>query len=93
VTPASRDVWDKCLRAGLFNVLLDAGAVINSPGCGACPGVHGGIPGDGEVVLSTTNRNYTGRMGNPNASVYLASPATAAVAAIYGEVVDPRDVP
>lgn len=93
VTPASREVWDQCLRAGLFNVLLEAGAVISSPGCGACPGVHGGVPGDGEVVLSTTNRNYTGRMGNPNAFVYLASPATAAAAAIHGEIVDPREVP
>jgi 3-isopropylmalate/(R)-2-methylmalate dehydratase large subunit len=92
VTPASRDVWEKCLRAGLFNVLLDAGATISSPGCGACPGVHGGVPGDGENVLSTTNRNYVGRMGNPNSSVYLASPATAAATALYGEIVDPREV-
>ena len=92
VTPASREVWRKALRAGLFEVLTDAGATIQSPGCGACPGVHGGIPGDGENVLSTTNRNYVGRMGNPLAFTYLASPATAAATAMHGVITDPREV-
>ena len=92
VTPASKESYEKALRAGLFGVLLDAGAVINTPGCGACPGVHLGIPGDGEKVLSTTNRNYTGRMGNPAAFTYLASPATAAATAMYGVITDPREV-
>src|SRR3990172_9022492 len=92
VTPSSRESYIKTLQAGLFEVLLEAGASINSPGCAACPGVHGGVPGDGENVLSTTNRNYTGRMGNPHAFTYLASPATAAATAIYGEIADPREV-
>ena len=92
VTPASKESYEKSLKAGLFDVLLDAGAMINSPGCAACPGVHGGIPGDGENVLSTTNRNYVGRMGNPSAFTYLASPATAAATTIYGVITDPREV-
>ena len=92
VTPASKESYVRAMKEGLFGVLLDAGATINSPGCGACPGVHLGIPGDGENVLSTTNRNYVGRMGNPNAFVYLGSPLTAAATALYGVITDPRTV-
>ena len=92
VTPASKESYVRAMKEGLFGVLLDAGATINSPGCGACPGVHLGIPGDGENVLSTTNRNYVGRMGNPLAFTYLASPATAAATAMYGVITDPREV-
>jgi len=92
VTPASKESYSRAMKGGLFDILLDAGAVINTPGCGACPGVHLGIPGDGENVLSTTNRNYVGRMGNPMAFTYLASPATAAATAIYGVITDPREV-
>ncbi len=92
VTPASKESYVRSMKEGLFEVLLDAGATINPPGCGACPGVHLGIPGDGENVLSTTNRNYVGRMGNPAAFTYLASPATAAATAIYGVITDPREV-
>lgn len=92
VTPASKESYVRAMKEGLFERLLDAGAVINTPGCGACPGVHLGIPGDGENVLSTTNRNYVGRMGNPMAFTYLASPATAAATAMYGVITDPREV-
>jgi len=92
VVPASKEAYVRSMKEGLFEILLDAGATINSPGCGACPGVHLGIPGDGENVLSTTNRNYVGRMGNPAAFTYLASPATAAATAIYGVITDPREV-
>ena len=92
VVPASKESYLKAMKAGLFSILLDAGATINSPGCGACPGVHLGVPGDGEHVLSTTNRNYVGRMGNPAAFTYLASPATAAATAMYGVITDPREV-
>lgn len=92
VTPASKEAYVKALKSGHLQTLLDFGAIINSPGCAACPGVHGGIPGDGENVLSTQNRNYKGRMGNPNAFVYLGSPLTAAATAIYGVITDPRTV-
>ena len=92
VTPASKEAYVRAMREGLFTILLDAGATINSPGCGACPGVHLGVPGDGENVLSTTNRNYVGRMGNPAAFTYLASPATAAATAMHGVITDPREV-
>ena len=92
VVPASKESYVRSMKEGLLEILLDAGATINPPGCGACPGVHLGIPGDGENVLSTTNRNYVGRMGNPAAFTYLASPATAAATAIYGAITDPREV-
>ena len=92
VTPASKEAYRQALAAGHLQTLVDFGAMINSPGCGACPGVHGGVPGDGENVLSTQNRNYTGRMGNPSSFVYLGSPATAAATALYGVITDPRTV-
>ncbi len=92
VTPASKEAYLLTLRSGHLQTLLDFGAMVNSPGCAACPGVHGGIPGDGENVLSTQNRNYKGRMGNPSAFVYLGSPLTAAATAIYGVITDPRTV-
>jgi len=90
VTPASRRVYGQALREGLLEIFNDVGASINSPGCGACVGVHQAILGDGERCLATQNRNFQGRMGNVNGFIYLGSPATAAATALAGKLVDPR---
>ncbi len=90
VTPGSRQILREAIGDGTMATLVDAGATITAPGCGACVGVHDGIPGDGEACLSTQNRNFEGRMGNPKALIYLASPAVAAATALEGRIADPR---
>lgn len=90
VFPASWRIYKEAMRRGYLSELIDAGAVVMNPGCGCCLGVHQGALGDGEVALSTTNRNFKGRMGNPNSEVYLCSPAVAAASALTGVITDPR---
>jgi 3-isopropylmalate/(R)-2-methylmalate dehydratase large subunit len=91
VFPASGKIYRQALGKGYLAEFMRAGAVVMNPGCGPCLGVHEGALGDGEVALSTTNRNFRGRMGNPNSEVYLCSPAVAAASAITGVITDPRE--
>jgi len=89
VFPASARVFSQALKKKIIQDLTAAGAVIVNPGCGCCLGVHQGALADGESALSTTNRNFKGRMGNPNAEVFLCSPAVAAASALTGVITDP----
>jgi 3-isopropylmalate/(R)-2-methylmalate dehydratase large subunit len=89
IAPASKRIFDAALRDGTVQILSEAGATFITSGCGPCVGTHQGIPGDGEAVISSTNRNFRGRMGNPKADIYLGSPAVVAASALRGEITDP----
>ncbi|MBI4928804.1 MAG: 3-isopropylmalate dehydratase large subunit [Anaerolineae bacterium] len=90
ITPASQTIYEKALANGLIQVFLDAGCTVNAPGCGACIGRHGGVLAAGERALTTMNRNFIGRMGSPEAEIFLGSPAAAAASALEGCIADPR---
>ena len=90
VVPATTDIWKQANKEGLLDIFMEAGATVSTPTCGACLGGHMGILASGESCISTTNRNFVGRMGSPKSEVYLASPATVAASAIEGKIADPR---
>ena len=90
VVPASGSVYRRMLETGVFETLVDAGAIVQNAGCGPCAGYHQGVLGAGDVCLATANRNFPGREGSMDSEVYLASPATVGVSALYGEITDPR---
>ncbi|HMO41262.1 MAG TPA: 3-isopropylmalate dehydratase large subunit [Saprospiraceae bacterium] len=90
IVPASQTVYLEALKKGYLQTLVEAGAAIDTPSCAACAGIHTGVAGDGDIVLSAGNRNMKGRMGSKNAQIYLTSPAVVAASAVRGEITDPR---
>ncbi len=92
VTPASKEIYMQALKEGLIETFINSGAIFTNSTCGACIGGHLGVLGEDEVCISSTNRNFKGRMGAPSAQVYLASPASVAAAALKGKIIDQREV-
>lgn len=92
VVPATQSIYRRAIAEGIIETFLDAGALISPPTCGACFGGHMGILGAGETAVATTNRNFRGRMGHPDSSVYLANAWVAGAAAVTGELVPPSEV-
>ncbi|MBK7171635.1 MAG: 3-isopropylmalate dehydratase large subunit [Bacteroidales bacterium] len=91
VIPASQDIYLQAMESGMIRTFMEAGASVLSPSCGPCLGTGQGIPADNYTIISTANRNFKGRMGNKNSSIYLASPAVVAYSALKGEIADPRE--
>ena len=89
IAAASREIYLKALDAGFIDTFIRAGAAVVVPGCGPCVGTHNGVLADGEIAISTANRNFKGRMGNPKGFIYLGSPATVVASAIEGRIADP----
>ena len=92
VNPATHEIYRRCLDDGTLEILLDAGAIIQPAGCGACAGLHSGIVAEGENIITTATRNFRGRMGSRESGIYLASPFTVAATAVAGRVMDPREI-
>ena len=92
VIPATQKIYKQCIREGLLEIFVDAGCAVNTPSCGPCMGGHMGVMAAGEKCVSTTNRNFVGRMGDTESLIYLASPEVAAASAIAGYIADPRKV-
>ncbi len=91
VSPASREIWKKADREGILGGLAEAGAVILAPTCGVCVGLHSGLLAAGESCISSSNRNFMGRMGSRQAKIFLGSPMTVAASALAGQIADPRE--
>ena len=92
VIPATNTIWKQAMHEGLFDVFIDAGAVVSTPTCGPCLGGHMGILAAGERAVATTNRNFVGRMGHVDSEVYLASPYVAAASAVAGKIATPDQI-
>ncbi|MCG8401011.1 MAG: aconitase family protein, partial [Firmicutes bacterium] len=92
VIPATQQIYLQALREGLVEIFIQAGGAVSTPSCGPCFGGHLGLLAEGERCVSTTNRNFVGRMGHPASEVYLAGPAVAAASALKGRITDPREV-
>lgn len=92
IFPATQDIWKQCVDEGLMNIFIDAGAAVSTPTCGPCLGGHMGVLAEGERCVSTTNRNFVGRMGHITSEIYLASPAVAAASAVAGYICSPESV-
>jgi 3-isopropylmalate/(R)-2-methylmalate dehydratase large subunit len=92
IVPATQDIYRRAMAEGLLDIFVEAGAIVSTPTCGACFGGHNGVMGPGENALTTTNRNFKGRMGSGEAGVFLANAYVAAAAAVAGEIVEPHEV-
>jgi len=92
IVPATRQIYRAALKEGLVEILVEAGAIISPPTCGACAGLHMGVLADGQVAVATTNRNFRGRMGANGSKVYLANAWVAAAAAVAGEIISPMSI-
>ncbi|MBA7541262.1 2,3-dimethylmalate dehydratase large subunit [subsurface metagenome] len=92
IIPSTQEVYSQALKEGLIDIFIAANAIVSPPTCGPCIGGHMGVLADGERAISTTNRNFVGRMGHPNSEVFLSNPAIAAASAIIGKIVSPEEV-